>query len=222
MSASSSCASSSSIAAHTGTTSAPSAAARARTASRCGLFVEAVFLDVGDVHHRLQRQQEQVAHQRLLLVVEIGRARRLALVEDGAQPSAAPAAVRSLPCRSPWPRARRGSAPCPPIRGRRAPARCRSSRCRRSDRPCRRRARCRRSRSSARRARSRRPRGCARGTCCRAPRPCDAPATRPAMSTNSIDGRDDLLRLDDRRPARCRRGSGTGTTPTFGSIVQNG
>ena len=34
-------------------------------------------------------------------------------------------------------------------------------------------------------ARSRRSRGCWRGTGCPGPRPCDAPATRPAMSTNS-------------------------------------
>lgn len=48
-----------------------------------------------------------------------------------------------------------------------------------------------------------------------------APFTRPAISTNSIDAgtdRWDLLRLE----STWRRGSGTATIPTFGSIVQNG
>ena len=53
------------------------------------------------------------------------------------------------------------------------------------------------------------------------PSPLAAPATRPAMSTNSIA-------LGTTRAGctmsamRCRRGSGTGTTPVFGSMVQNG
>ena len=48
-----------------------------------------------------------------------------------------------------------------------------------------------------------------------------APFTNPAMSTNSIDAataRWDLLRSE----SLWRRGSGTATTPTFGSIVQKG
>ena len=53
------------------------------------------------------------------------------------------------------------------------------------------------------------------------PSPFDAPATSPAMSTNSIAA-------GTTRPGRAiaamrsRRGSGTGTTPTLGSIVQKG
>ena len=53
------------------------------------------------------------------------------------------------------------------------------------------------------------------------PSPLEAPATRPAMSTNSrvvgvvFFG----LKSAERRSSR---GSGTGTTPTFGSMVQNG
>ena len=53
------------------------------------------------------------------------------------------------------------------------------------------------------------------------PSPFDAPATRPAMSTNSIEVGMTLSGLA--MPASAsRRGSGTGTTPMFGSIVQNG
>jgi hypothetical protein len=50
---------------------------------------------------------------------------------------------------------------------------------------------------------------------------CEAPATSPAMSTNStVVGRIfSGLTID---ASACRRRSGTGTTPTFGSIVQNG
>ena len=49
----------------------------------------------------------------------------------------------------------------------------------------------------------------------------DAPATRPAMSTNStIAG---TMRSGLTIAASCRRrGSGSSTTPTFGSMVQNG
>ena len=65
----------------------------------------------------------------------------------------------------------------------------------------RRRARCRRPRSSARRARSRRSRGCARGTCCPGLHP--GRAGDQAGDVDELDrGRHDLLRLDDRRPAR--------------------
>ena len=35
-------------------------------------------------------------------------------------------------------------------------------------------------------------------------------------------GRDDLLRAGDRARASSSRGSGTATSPTFGSMVQNG
>ena len=48
-----------------------------------------------------------------------------------------------------------------------------------------------------------------------------APLTSPAISTNSIDAgtaRWDLLRSE----STWRRGSGTATIPTFGSIVQKG
>src|SRR5690348_1067561 len=53
------------------------------------------------------------------------------------------------------------------------------------------------------------------------PSPCDAPATSPAMSTNSTEA--GMIFCGCTMSASCaRRGSGTGTTPTFGSIVQNG
>jgi hypothetical protein len=53
------------------------------------------------------------------------------------------------------------------------------------------------------------------------PSPLLAPATRPAMSTNStVVG---MILSGLAMPASAsRRGSGTPTTPTFGSIVQNG
>ena len=53
------------------------------------------------------------------------------------------------------------------------------------------------------------------------PSPLDAPSTSPAMSTNSmVVG---TTRCGLTMAASCaRRGSGTGTTPTLGSIVQNG
>src|SRR5690606_25310065 len=53
------------------------------------------------------------------------------------------------------------------------------------------------------------------------PSPLAAPATRPAMSTNSTAVGSTLCGLTISASA-FRRGSGTGTTPTFGSIVQNG
>src|SRR3546814_6823326 len=53
------------------------------------------------------------------------------------------------------------------------------------------------------------------------PSPLAAPATRPAMSTNSTAVGSTFCGLTISASA-FRRGSGTGTTPTFGSIVQNG
>ena len=53
------------------------------------------------------------------------------------------------------------------------------------------------------------------------PSPFDAPATRPAMSTNSIEVGMIFCGLTI-SASDCSRGSGTGTTPMFGSIVQNG
>ncbi|MCY1305656.1 hypothetical protein D9M70_554750 [compost metagenome] len=53
------------------------------------------------------------------------------------------------------------------------------------------------------------------------PSPLLAPATRPAMSTNSTVA--DRMRSGLTISASfCRRGSGTSTTPTLGSIVQKG
>ena len=53
------------------------------------------------------------------------------------------------------------------------------------------------------------------------PSPCDAPFTSPAMSTiSTIAGM--IFCVLMRFSIRARRWSGTGTTPTFGSIVQNG
>ncbi|GEM_PF-1019974 len=53
------------------------------------------------------------------------------------------------------------------------------------------------------------------------PSPLEAPSTRPAMSTNSmVVGR---IRSGLTMSARaCRRGSGIGTIPLFGSMVQKG
>ncbi len=53
------------------------------------------------------------------------------------------------------------------------------------------------------------------------PSPFDAPATSPAMSTNSmVVG---TTRSGETMAAmRASRSSGTGTTPTLGSMVQNG
>ncbi|MNX67873.1 hypothetical protein D3C86_990320 [compost metagenome] len=53
------------------------------------------------------------------------------------------------------------------------------------------------------------------------PSPLDAPRTRPAMSTKVI--REGMISLDPAMPASTsRRGSGTATSPVFGSMVQNG
>ena len=53
------------------------------------------------------------------------------------------------------------------------------------------------------------------------PAPSDAPLTMPAMSTNeTVAG---TIRAEANISASfCRRASGSGTTPTFGSIVANG
>ncbi len=53
------------------------------------------------------------------------------------------------------------------------------------------------------------------------PSPCEAPATMPAMSTNSTVAGRTLAepKISARTP---RRWSGTPTTPTLGSIVANG
>ena len=53
------------------------------------------------------------------------------------------------------------------------------------------------------------------------PSPSEAPRTMPAMSTNdTVAGR---MRSELKISAsRSRRASGSGTTPTFGSIVANG
>ncbi|KOT22681.1 hypothetical protein DM52_2456 [Burkholderia mallei] len=53
------------------------------------------------------------------------------------------------------------------------------------------------------------------------PSPLLAPATRPAMSTNSTTAGTTRSGLMISASA-FRRASGTSTTPTFGSIVQNG
>ena len=53
------------------------------------------------------------------------------------------------------------------------------------------------------------------------PSPCDAPATMPAMSTNStVAG--STLALPNTFASCGSRSSGTPTTPTLGSIVANG
>ncbi len=53
------------------------------------------------------------------------------------------------------------------------------------------------------------------------PSPLEAPRTSPAMSTKLI--RAGMISLDLAMAARASsRGSGTATSPTFGSMVQNG
>ena len=53
------------------------------------------------------------------------------------------------------------------------------------------------------------------------PSPCDAPATKPAMSTNStVAGT--TFSVSYIFASTSSRSSGTGTIPTFGSIVANG
>ena len=53
------------------------------------------------------------------------------------------------------------------------------------------------------------------------PSPLEAPATKPAMSTNRMAA--GKMRLEPNISANtANRASGTSTTPTFGSIVQNG
>ena len=53
------------------------------------------------------------------------------------------------------------------------------------------------------------------------PCPCDAPLTSPAMSVNRTDAGTTRAELYSLASA-ASRGSGTPTTPTFGSIVANG
>src|SRR5690606_38823563 len=53
------------------------------------------------------------------------------------------------------------------------------------------------------------------------PSPLEAPATRPAMSTNSITVGSTFWGFT-MSASWARRGSGTGTTPTLGSMVQKG
>ena len=53
------------------------------------------------------------------------------------------------------------------------------------------------------------------------PSPFDAPATSPAMSTNSTIAGSTFSGFA-MAASRASRGSGTSTTPTLGSIVQNG
>ena len=136
-SASSSWAISSSMAALTGTTSAPSSSARARTVSRYGIVLEAVLEHVGHVHHRLEREQEQVANRRLVLVGQAQRPGRRALIEAGAQ-ARQHFLLRDCVLIAGLGRAfRRGSALFRRSPDRPAPARYRWSRCRRSGRSCR-------------------------------------------------------------------------------------
>jgi hypothetical protein len=53
------------------------------------------------------------------------------------------------------------------------------------------------------------------------PAPSDAPFTMPAMSTNDTTA--GTIFADENMSASfCRRASGSGTTPTFGSIVAKG
>ncbi len=53
------------------------------------------------------------------------------------------------------------------------------------------------------------------------PSPLEAPATRPAMSTNSTTAGSTFSGLAI-AASLSRRASGTSTMPTFGSMVQNG
>ena len=76
-SASSSCAISASIAAHTGTTTAPSAAARFSTRCQQRVVGEALLVHVGHVHHGLRGEQLQLAQVAALLLGERQGAHRL-------------------------------------------------------------------------------------------------------------------------------------------------
>ncbi len=111
--------------------------------------------------------------------------------------------------------------PSPGSAGRRGSARCGWSRCRTPARPCRRRGRRRRPRRRGRPGRSRRPRGCSRGTCCPAPRPRTRPARCPRCR-RTTPWRAGCARSRRSPRAPPRRASGSGTTPTLGSIVANG
>ncbi len=53
------------------------------------------------------------------------------------------------------------------------------------------------------------------------PSPLDAPATRPAMSTNSTMA-GTIFCAETMSDSTWRRASGSSTMPTLGSIVQNG
>ena len=53
------------------------------------------------------------------------------------------------------------------------------------------------------------------------PSPSEAPRTIPAMSTNdTVAGT--VFSLSNSRDSTASRGSGSGTTPTFGSMVAKG
>ena len=53
------------------------------------------------------------------------------------------------------------------------------------------------------------------------PAPSDAPLTMPAMSTN-VTGAGTIFSEPNISASLSSRGSGSGTTPSFGSIVANG
>jgi hypothetical protein len=196
---------------------------RFSTASRCGLFLEAVLGDVGDVHRRLGGEQVELAQRPAFSSSERPeRARREPFVQVRDQFLQQAfwriAASLSPPLAA---RLRRAAAGARPLsRSASASSVSMTSMSRHGSTLPRRGSRCRR-RSSAPRARWRRSRGCWRGTGCPGPRPSRRrpPGPRcprtPSWSARCFCG----FTISAMRSSR---GSGTGTMPVFGSMVQNG
>src|SRR5579875_3621327 len=219
-SASSSCTSSSSIAAHTGTTSAPSLAARARTASRCGLFANpssrtlATYISGFSVNRNRARicdfssslrPSERAALPSSSAARSFSSSGRLAIASLSLALAARSAFASALSTASRSANASSVSMVSMSATGSTLPVTCTMSGCSKQRTTC---------------AIASTSRMCARNWL-PSPSPFDAPATRPAMSTNSTDA--GMIFCGCTMSASCcRRGSGTGTTPTLGSIVQNG
>src|SRR5690348_6897839 len=219
-SVSSNCESSSSIAAHTGTTSAPSAAARARTLSRCGLFAKpssltlAMYMSGFSVSRNRSRTSAFSSSSRPRLRADFPSFRPvLSFCRTGRFASASLSlalAARSTRCKALSTDSRSASASSVSMVSMSAigsilPATCTMSGCSKQRTTC---------------AIASTSRICARNLL-PSPSPFEAPATRPAMSTNSTAVGTNFCGFTI-SASWFRRGSGTGTTPIFGSIVQNG
>src|SRR5690242_9921446 len=218
-SASSSCASSSSMAAHTGTTSAPSATARSRTASSNGLFSKpssatlAMYISGFRVSRNRSRTSAFSSSSRPRLRADLpslspaasfcstgffaNASLSFALAARSARFSALSTDSRSASASSDLMVSMSAIGSTLPATWITSPSKQRTTWAIAST-----------------------SRMCARNLLPR-PSPFDAPATRPAMSTNSTAVGTTFCGLTIAASA-FSRGSGTGTTPTFGSIVQNG